>query len=263
MKYYVVADVHGFYSEMIKALTEAGFFNETEPCKVIVCGDLLDRGKEANKMIEFMLQLLREDKLIYILGNHENLMDYCLMEMARSRTVDMRHHINGTWDTLLQISGMSNAEGDANMYEMVQRVRESEYYNELLPAAVDYFETENYIFVHGWIPCRNIEGGGGTETGEYDPDWREADYSSWKTARNLNGMRLACYCKVTEPGKTVVCGHWHASYGHTYFGGVGSERGEKAVFTPFYADGIIAIDGCTAVSGMVNCIVIEDNELEA
>ena len=33
-------------------------------------------------------------------------------------------------------------------------------------------------------------------------------------------------------------------------------------FSPFYSEGIIAIDACTAVSGRVNCIVIEDNEIE-
>lgn len=45
MKYYVIADVHGFYTETVAALEEAGFFAETEPCKLIVCGDMLDRGK--------------------------------------------------------------------------------------------------------------------------------------------------------------------------------------------------------------------------
>ena len=71
MKYYVVSDIHGYYSYLIKALEDAGFFDETEPCMLIVCGDLLDRGSEAKELIEFMVQLLEEGKLIYILGNHE------------------------------------------------------------------------------------------------------------------------------------------------------------------------------------------------
>lgn len=37
-----------------------------------------------------------------------------------------------------------------------------------------------------------------------------------------------------------------------------SEIGEKADFSPFYSDGIIALDACTALSGIVNCIVLED-----
>ena len=41
MKYFVVADVHGFYDLMIKALTEKGYFEEKEPHKLVICGDLL------------------------------------------------------------------------------------------------------------------------------------------------------------------------------------------------------------------------------
>ena len=58
MKYYVVSDVHSHFSLMKKALEEAGFFEETEPHKLVVCGDLLDRGTEAKEMIAFMTQHL-------------------------------------------------------------------------------------------------------------------------------------------------------------------------------------------------------------
>ena len=63
---------------------------------------------------------------------------------------------------------------------------------------------------------------------------------------------------MLESGKTVVCGHFHTSYGHSKFERKCTEFGEDADFSPFYAEGIIAIDGCTAHSGKVNCIVIED-----
>lgn len=53
MKYYVVADVHGFFDELKFALTEEGFFTDTEPHKLIVCGDLFDRGKQAAELQEF------------------------------------------------------------------------------------------------------------------------------------------------------------------------------------------------------------------
>ena len=38
----------------------------------------------------------------------------------------------------------------------------------------------------------------------------------------------------------------------------GSEFGEDADFSPYIAPGIIAIDACTAHTGMVNCVVISD-----
>ena len=60
MKYYVVADVHGFFSELKLALTEKGFFNDKEPHKLIMCGDLLDRGTEALEVQSFILDLMKK-----------------------------------------------------------------------------------------------------------------------------------------------------------------------------------------------------------
>ena len=66
MKYYVVADVHGFYTELITALTEKGFFEDKEPHKLIVCGDLFDRGNEAVKLQEFIVDLIDKDEVVLI-----------------------------------------------------------------------------------------------------------------------------------------------------------------------------------------------------
>lgn len=66
---------------------------------------------------------------------------------------------------------------------------------------------------------------------------------------------------VIAPHKTIVCGHWHTSYGHARIEGVGSELGADADFSPCRAAGIIALDACTARSHRVNCVVIEDEPL--
>ena len=58
--------------------------------------------------------------------------------------------------------------------------------------------------------------------------------------------------------KTIVCGHWHTSYGHCKYEGKGSEFGRDADFSPYYAPGIIALDACTARSGQVNVITLDD-----
>ena len=50
MKYYVVADVHGYFDELQAALTEQGYFMDSEPHKLVVCGDLFDRGKQAQEL---------------------------------------------------------------------------------------------------------------------------------------------------------------------------------------------------------------------
>lgn len=262
MKYYVVSDVHGYYTHLKKALKDAGFFDEKEPCVLIVCGDLLDRGPEARQLIEFMLQLMEEGRLIYILGNHEELLVQCLQEIARGGVYEiasgMSHHYqNKTWDSLLQISEMSEIEAYNDPNELVRRVMCSPFYKKLLSICVDYHETPNYIFTHGWIPCFT-EGFRPYVKYKFNPDWRNAEVHEWRSARWFNGMELACKHHVTEPNKTIVCGHWHTSYGHSCIKHSCSEWGKDADFSPFSADGILAIDASTPNSSKVNCIIIED-----
>ena len=265
MKYYIVSDVHGYLTLLKSALQEAGFFKETEPCKLVVCGDLLDRGGEARELIDLMTMLKNEDKLIYVLGNHEELLVDCLQDISRGGAFEIasgmsHHYTNGTWDTLLQISEMTEQEAYKNYYELIRRVKGSTFYRELLPSCVDHYETENYIFVHGWLPCTTEKVEWNRVKHTYDPEWRTADRDARRRSRWSNGMDMACRENIIEKGKTVVCGHWHASYGHARFEGRGSEWGADADFSPFYAEGIIAIDACTAVSQRVNCIVVEDKE---
>ena len=246
MKYYVVADTHGFYTQTRAALEEAGFFAEKEPHKLVLCGDMMDRGTEALQMQEFMLDLLRRDQLMY--------------DIACGRTVSEIHFRNGTWSTAEQLSGMTREMALRYPAEMVRALRKTPFYTELLPAAVNCFETKQYVFVHGWIPCYQSPTEDPAENGDLHcrPDWREASAQEWKKARWFNGMECACVSRYGIPDKTIVCGHWHTSYGHAVLDGVGSEFEEGAVFTPFYAQGIIALDACTAYSGFVNCIVLED-----
>lgn len=75
MRYYVVSDVHGFYTPLIQALTDAGFFDDTEPHKLIVLGDLMDCGRDAVKIQDFILEQMEKDAVILIRGNHEDLFE--------------------------------------------------------------------------------------------------------------------------------------------------------------------------------------------
>ena len=68
---------------------------------------------------------------------------------------------------------------------------------------------------------------------------------------------MAAFRYAYEDDKTIICGHWHTSFGHSTIDHAGSQFGPDANFRPFYGTGIIALDACTAVSGFVNCIVVE------
>ena len=131
------------------------------------------------------------------------------------------------------------------------------YIQKIIPAMVDYYETDHYIFTHGWIPCVSESMGSGVNAYYPVDDWRNADKSLWDKARWINGMEAA-HNGIVEPGKTIVCGHWHCSFGHAQYKNDGGEHDNNPNYSPYYDDGIIALDACTAVSRKVNCIVIED-----
>ena len=67
MRYYVVSDIHEFYTPFIAALKEKGFFEDTSPNKLIIGGDLLGYGSEAKLLQDFIVDLMAKDRVILII----------------------------------------------------------------------------------------------------------------------------------------------------------------------------------------------------
>ena len=247
MKYFVVSDVHSYYKYLMEALNNKGFEVDNPAHKLIVCGDLFDRGDETVKVFEFIKSLHEQGRLIYVKGNHEILLKKCVAEIRAGRLPGYHHFSNGTIKTICNFCGQSEwivydkdwADKICNVMQPVLDFIDAN--------CVNYYETENHVFVHGWVPPFS-----------YLNDFREADNSEWEEAMWLNGMNMwrSPACRVE--GKTVVCGHFHTSWGHAHIHHSCDEWDEDAIFDPFIDDGIIAIDACTAYSRQVNCIVIEE-----
>lgn len=257
MRYYVLADVHGFYSEMITALTDAGYFDNASENKLIFCGDLFDRGPEACKVQQFVIGLMAKDSVILIRGNHEDLMESLISDWTKGSYLYSHHQSNGTVDTVLQLTGTTKTDLISNPNAIVQNLISSPLVSTIIPSMINYYETERFIFVHGWIPCNRFKVNAYADRFEAIPDWRKASAEEWSFARWVNGM-AAAHDNVIEKNKTIVCGHWHCSFGHCHYEGNGKEFGETANYSPYNADGITAIDACTALSHKVNCLVIDD-----
>jgi hypothetical protein len=174
-------------------------------------------------------------------------------EIYGRRGVSSHHVSNGTLDTLVQITGF-------NKYDIYSCTCDlNEFGSKVEPLlrfidsnAVDGIEINNYIFVHGWIPCNPY-------SGKVDENWRDVD---WDEARWINGMS-AWHKGARLENKTIVCGHFHASWGHSH---IHQDRKEypaknrkdwRESFVPFVDEGIIAIDACTAYTEFCNCLVVE------
>lgn len=251
MKYYVTADTHSFFTPFKKALEEAGYFDDEGEKRIIICGDLMDRGSESIEMQNFVLELMKEDKIILVKGNHEDLFEqFCTSDEGRATN---QHVHNGTFLTAIHLTSTLLTDAVDHPQQLAEACRNTPFYKTIIPSMRDYYETEHYIFVHGWIPCF-VEG---RDRFSYYGDWRDDSPATWAAARWYNGI-LCHHCGVTEDSKTIVCGHWHTSYGHNRYENKGSELGDDADFSPYVAPGIIALDACTARSHKVNVIVIED-----
>ena len=238
---------------MKAALEEAGFFSDSDPHKLVMLGDLFDRGGEAKEMQDFALSLMEKEEVILIKGNHEDLFIEMITE---DEGLPYSHHVsNGTYDTALQLTGFDPIMAQIRHYDFAEAAKKTPFCKQIIPAMLDYYETEHYVFVHGYIPCFRDRDGSYC----YYETWRESNKREWMGARWINGMLAA---RTAQADKTVVCGHWHTSYGHSRLEKKCTEFGPDADFSPYYGSGIIALDACTVHSQKINVLVLEDEDLQ-
>lgn len=251
-KWFVTSDIHSYFNVFHAALLEKGFEIDNPDHKLIVCGDLFDRGDQTVQLFEFVKSL--GDRFVYIRGNHEDLLFDCMEEIRAGKVPSSHHFHNGTVKTICQFCG----ENEWIVYDPTWR---DKIYDTMQPIldwinekSVDYFEIGDYVFVHGWVPCHQ-----GLD------DFRNATKEDWERARWENGMEMWRYPRCRVEDKTVVCGHWHCSYGWSHIRQERKEwpsysrKGWQKSFESFVDDGIMAIDACTAYSGMCNVIMIEED----
>lgn len=240
MKYFVSGDIHGFYDEWQNALKDKGFDINNPNHKIILCGDLFDRGHQPKEIIDFVLK--HKDKVILIRGNHEDLME----QMIERNSSDYGDLCNSTAQTIVDLY----PEWQISEFDLKKIAKETRL-QEVLDMCIDYYETKHYIFVHGWIPI--VE-----NCCIYDSEWRTARKARWEKARWSNPVEMFRY-EIYEPNKTIVCGHWHCSaLWHEQNPDKYEEFGDKAKFEPFITKNMIAIDACTAYSKKINVLIIEE-----
>ena len=228
MKYFVVSDLHSFYQELIIALKQAKFDKRNKEHTLVVCGDVFDRGPDTVKLYKF-LKSIPKKRCILIRGNHELL----YMDLLKKSAPDNYDYSNHTVDTFCHIAGYSpEIMTPSYWYKLGEtpydRLRQTwkEILNEVKNSPItawlsskqwkDYFELDKYIFVHSFIPLRNIDCLPGyyinNRRFEYFKDWREnATKFEWEEAtwgcpyqQYIDGY----FKEEAANGKVLVCGHW-------------------------------------------------------
>lgn len=80
MRTVVISDLHGCYNEVRTALQKVQFSQKRD--RLIVLGDLMDRGPQSYECFEFIkgCKETMKDRCIFILGNHEDLAYNAIVE---------------------------------------------------------------------------------------------------------------------------------------------------------------------------------------
>ena len=135
---FILSDIHGCRSEL-NVLLDYILANFSDP-EFIFLGDYVDRGKDSRGVVEDLLQLARNYKCEFLMGNHEN--------MLLDRTLGInafgdRWDRNGNDATISSYGNLSN----------IMRIH-GDFYNNLKP----YYELDDFIFVHGGLePGKPLE----------------------------------------------------------------------------------------------------------
>lgn len=258
MKAFVITDIHSYYGLMTQALKRVGFEEDNPEHIIISGGDNFDRGNRSYECLTFLNKMHQQGRAYLVKGNHEELLEQLLQS---KRNVGAHDFSNGTVKTIKQLykSIYGTKVQLKDLPKALSKLSQNEELNYYLSNLKYYYEFKDYIFVHGWVPHKES-----IVDLNYAEGWHRAIWS--------NGMK-EWYYGVRIPDKTIVCGHWHTSWGHAYIHNVGVEFPEDCFTTfpgdlcdhkmhtePFVDEGIIALDACTAYSHKVNVWVIENFE---
>jgi UDP-2,3-diacylglucosamine pyrophosphatase LpxH len=251
MKNFVVSDIHDHYDLLTESLNHNGFDINNEDHRLIVCGDAFYSGPQPGELFVFLRELSEKGRLIFIYGNHDiELLDN--LRMKRFTRPANRRCAALIVRYLTQKTELSDD-------ELVSECENLGFTRFLSEVPVWYYENEDYVFTHGFIP---------TEKKAYRPDWRDATEREWRTAAARgDAMMLSMRYGISEPNRKIVCGHYSAARCYLMKNATPTDWENKIYkdvskvpaegFKPFFGDTFIAIDQSVKKTGFMNCIVLE------
>lgn len=225
MKYekaFVLSDIHGDYKRLIKLLDHW----DRETMKLVILGDLIDRGENSLGVVQEIMRLKKEygNQVIVLKGNHEDmLINYLREPTYEYGELFFRNGGNTTaWEFandehLMFMSYEQRANLIKHRTEEIQFIRNLQH----------YYEFGDVLFVHAGV----------------DPF-----ISNWKNTETHKFLWIrGCWNHRNETGKTIVFGHTPTTHLH-------KDKSNDVWISK--CGTYINIDGGSVFGGQLNGIVI-------
>jgi diadenosine tetraphosphatase ApaH/serine/threonine PP2A family protein phosphatase len=135
---YAIGDIHGCLSHLMHLLDLVN--PDLEKNKLVFVGDYLDRGPQSSSVVDFIIDLKKKhnpENIICLMGNHERMFLNFLQGQE-----EMFFILNGGAATSVSYWG--------NHWESRERLLPPVHHDFFATLKL-YYETENYIFVHGGL----------------------------------------------------------------------------------------------------------------
>ena len=242
--YFVFSDTHSFFALFWQALLDNGFEVNNPNHILIALGDMYDRGIEAVEMYEFLKEMQSKNRLIYIKGNHEDLLFDCVKELRETGGCASLHHwSNGTVDTIMQLKEKGLLD------EVLQFIQDN---------TIDYYELGNYIFTHAGLPLK-LTYKNNKPIMVIDKKANKEEFAKHRWDNPIKNLQEGYLLS----NKVMVVGHWHCSalWHYLYpkkYSDFNSFGDLPMNFDICKTNNLIMIDACTAYTKKVNILKIEE-----
>jgi len=219
----VISDIHGELEKLESLIQKAGY--DPQKDQLILLGDYIDRGPASRGVLERVMGLHAQGAIV-LMGNHDHMM---IRSFEQDPAVIERWFRNGAQQTLASYGHAAGelASGAPASLELTSLL---EQHIAFLNGLDCYYETEDYIFVHGGVhPTTPLH-----ETDPYMLMWIREEFH-----------------KGYQGNKTVVFGHTPTELLH----------GKHDVY--FGENNIIGIDGGAVFGGQLNCLELPSKKVYA
>lgn len=187
MKTYCISDIHGHFENLerfVKTLKEDD--------RVFVLGDVIDKGKDSIKCLEY---IMNDDRFLMLLGNHEYMMFNLLSEEPGSYLYNEYYDLWVNW----------NSGGDTlDQYNELTRYNQLQIYNFIkrLPLNIPNVKVndKNFYLVHS-CPKSDIQ------LRMEDLEYSENRIAEYVWDRVNPGDKLGTENKIVIGGHTFVQAH--------------------------------------------------------